>query len=237
LVGGLRALLLQALHPDAMRLMKARSRFQDDPWIRLQHTAEYVATVAFGSTDEVDAAAAHVRAVHQRLGISDPGQLAWVHACEVDSFLVAARRCGVRLDERDVDRYVAEQGRSARLVDVPDELVPRTGAELEAYFEDIRPHLSLTREALEAARHVIAPQIPVPVQWHLPARLGWTTLSSLAIGMLPGWARRMYRLPPLPGTTIANTAGMRTLRLAVGALPERWREGPHYKAAKQRLAS
>ena len=236
MVGGLRALLLQALHPEAMRLLYSRSSFQDDPWDRLRRTAIYLATVSFGTTAEVDAAAAHVRAVHRSLGISDPGLLAWVHACEVDSFLAAAQHVGVRLAPGDADRYVVEQVRAARLAGVPDDLAPRTTAELAGYFDAMRPALRLTPEAREAARYVLAPRLPVPGRWALPARIGWTTLCSLAVGLLPDWARRMYRLPALPGADLATTAGLRALRLPIAALPAHWRHGPQYRAAMERAA-
>jgi uncharacterized protein (DUF2236 family) len=234
MVGGLRALLLQALHPEAMRVLYERSSFQDDPWARLSRTVIYVATVSFGTTSEVDAAVARVRAVHERLGIDDPEQLAWVHACEVDSFLAAARYAGVRIPAADADRYVAEQVRVARMVGVPDSLAPHSTADLDAYFAAMRPRLRLTHEAREAARVVMAPPLPVPPRWAVPARAGWTTLASLAVGLLPAWARRLYRLPPLPGSGIATAAGLRTLRLPVSALPERFRHGPHYRAAMAR---
>jgi uncharacterized protein (DUF2236 family) len=234
MVGGLRALLLQALHPEAMRLLYERSSFQDDPWARLQRTVIYVATVSFGTTVEVDAAAAHVREVHRRLGVIDREQLAWVHACELSSFLVAARYAGVRISAADADAYVAEQVRAARLVGVPARLAPRTVAELNGYFDAMRPRLRLTPEAREAARVVIAPPLPVPRRWTAPARAGWTTLATLAVGLLPGWARQLYRLPPVPGAGIATHAGMRAARAAVTALPEAWQHGPHYRRAMAR---
>jgi uncharacterized protein (DUF2236 family) len=237
MVGGLRALLLQALHPDAMRLLYEKSSFQDDPWARLQATVIYVGTVSFGTTAEVDAAARHVRAVHRRLGISDPHQLVWVHACEVDSFLTAARYAGVRISAEDADQYVSEQVRAARLVGVPATLAPLTTSDLDAYFAEMRPRLRLTPEAREAARVVLAPPLPVPRRWALPARAGWTTLASLAVGLLPSWARRMYRMPPLVGAGVATTAGLRTLRAAVATLPEQWRHGPPYRRAMARVAA
>ncbi len=236
MVGGLRALLLQALHPDAMAVMDRVSRFRYEPWTRFQRTVEYVGTVTFGTQSEADAATAHVRALHARLGITDDEQLGWVHVCEVDSFLTAARRAGVPLTDDDVDGYLAEQARLAHGIGIPDRLVPHTGVELAAHIQRVRPRLRLTRPAVEAARYVIAPPLPVPPRFAVPARLGWPTLSSLAVGLLPGWARRMYRLPTLPGTGVATTASLRGLRLAVAALPEQWRHGPHYRAAQERLA-
>ena len=238
LVGGLRALLLQALHPGAMRLLDVKSNFRDDPWARLERTTMYVGVLSFGSTADVDAAAHRVRSVHAHLGIDDPEQLAWVHACLVDSFLVAAQAAGLRLDHNDRDAYVLEQLVAADLVGVPLELVPRTERELRDFFAEIRPRLAGTREARDAARYVIAPpRPPVPRRFAAPVRLGWTGVTALAVGLLPGWARRMYRLPPMPGASLTTAVGMRTLRRAVQALPEHYREGPLYREAKVRVAA
>jgi uncharacterized protein (DUF2236 family) len=236
MVGGLRALLLQALHPQAMQLLAERSNFRADPWARFERTVGYVATVCFAPTEEVDAAAARVRAVHAALGVTDAEQLAWVHACLVESFLIAARGAGIRLGPADVDRYVAEQARAAELVEVPAELVPHSAAELARFMTEIRPRLAGTAAAREAARLVVAPPLPVPRRFALPARLGWTTISTLAVGLLPGWARAMYRLPPLPGASLTTAAGLRALRRTVRTLPEQYREGPMYRAAKARAA-
>ena len=237
MVGGLRALLLQALHPGAMATLYASSSFQDDPWARLERTVGYVATVSFAPRADVDAAAARVRGVHRRLGITDAEQLAWVHACLLDSFLAAARAAGMRLRRSDADAYVAEQVRAAELVGVPAERIVRDLGELRAFMTTIRPGLSGSREAREAARYVIAPPMPVPRRLVLPARLGWTTVSTLALGLLPPWARRMYRVPAVPGTAFATATAMHALRAAVRALPPRYREGPLYRDAKARAAA
>lgn len=236
LVGGLRALLLQALHPDAMAVLYAASNFQDDPWARLMLTVHYVATVTFAPTDRADAAAARVRSVHETLGVVDVDQLAWVHACEVDSFLAAARAAGVRLTGDDADRYLREQVRAAALVGVPPKHAPASVEELRAFFERMRPSLRATDQAREAARTVVAPPLPIPRRYLIPARLGWTSVSSLAVGLLPGWARREYGLPPLVGAGLATSAGLRALRAATRSLPARYREGPMYRDAKARAA-
>jgi uncharacterized protein (DUF2236 family) len=237
MVGGLRALLLQALHPEAMALLAERSNFRDDPWTRFERTVTYVGMVCFASTAEVDEAAARVRTVHHALGIDDPEQLAWVHACLVDSFLVAARAAGLRLSAAERDAYVREQVVAARLVDVPESLTPTTFSGLKRFIDGLRPKLAGTPEAREAARVVVLPPLPVPRRLVLPARLGWTTVSTLAVGLLPRWARSMYSLPPLPGVSITTVAGMRALRRTVRALPERYREGPLYRDAKARVAA
>ena len=52
-VGGIRALLLQALHPVAMDgVARFSGGFRDEPWPRLIRTATYVDTLTFGTRTE-----------------------------------------------------------------------------------------------------------------------------------------------------------------------------------------
>jgi len=249
-VGGLRALLLQALHPVAMAGVSANSGYRADPWGRLQRTTEYVAVTTFGTTAAAEDAARRVRRVHRRLTavdpdsgevypVDDPGLLLWVHCCEVDSFLYAARRGGLRLSDADADRYVAEQVRQARLIGLTPEsvAVPRTTAELAAYFTDIRPRLRATKPAYEGLRLVSVPPMRWWVRWATPAAPSWGALVAMGFGLLPGWAKQLYtHLPAMPGTELTATASLRALRTAVLALPPSVRESPQLKAARARVA-
>lgn len=246
-VGGLRALFLQALHPLAMAGVAQHSGFRGDPWGRLFRTADFIGIASYGTRAEADRAAARVRQQHTRYtGVepesgatyraTDPDLLLWVHCCLVDSFLTTARRAGLRLTSAEADRYVAEQVRAAALVDVPVELPPRTVAELDAYFTRTRPELRLTEAARSAARFVLLPPMPLAAQLVTPVRPVWAGVAGLAFGLLPRWARRLYRMPGLPVTDVAATLGVRWLRLATRAVPPSVREGPNYKQAKARLA-
>src|SRR3954469_12593411 len=163
-VGGLRALLLQALHPVAMDgVARFSGSFRDEPWPRLIRTAAYVDTVTFGTRTEAVRAVARVRGIHRRLGateettgrdyrVDDPDLLLWVHCCEVDSLLSVARRGGLPLTDDDADRYVAEQVTAATLIGVPAPDVPDSVAGLASYFEAIRPELAVTSAARDAYR-------------------------------------------------------------------------------------
>ena len=247
-VGGLRALLLQALHPVAMAGVSANSGYREDPWGRLQRTIDYVAVTTFGTTEDADRAASLVRRVHQRLSavdpddgtvyqVDDPDLLRWVHCCEVDSFLVTAARGGLRLTAADADRYVAEQVRAARLIGLAD-AVPKTTAQLAEYFQDIRPRLRATRQAYEGLRLISVPPMPWWVRYATPAAPSWAALVAVAFGLLPAWARRLYtHLPSLPGTELTTTTSLRALRVAALALPAPMREGPQLRAAKARVAA
>ncbi|HEX8495730.1 MAG TPA: oxygenase MpaB family protein, partial [Actinomycetales bacterium] len=171
----------------------------------------------------------------------DPDLLAWVHNCLVDSALEVLPRAGVPLSDEDADRYVEEQVRSAVLVGLDTTEVPHDRAGLADYFTQVRPQLRATPAAREAASYVIAP--PIPARYAVAARPAWSSLAGLAFAALPSWARRLYSIPELPGASAlhgtATTVALRTLhaslrgvQYAVPAL----REGPHRKAARERLS-
>jgi uncharacterized protein (DUF2236 family) len=248
-VGGLRALLLQALHPVAMDgVARFSGGFQSAPWPRLLRTAGYVDTLTFGTRTEALAAVDRVRGIHRRLGateattgrayrVDDPDLLLWVHCCEVDSLLSVARRAGVPVSAADADRYVAEQVTAAELIGVPPADVPRSVAGLAAYFERVRPELAVTPAAREALRLIVLPPMPARVRLLTPARPAWGGLAGLAVASLPAWARRMYSLPGLGVTDAATTVALKAFRQATSALPQRVRRSPIVWAGIDRVAA
>jgi uncharacterized protein (DUF2236 family) len=247
-LGGMRALMLQALHPVAMDGVAHNSTgFRDEWWMRMTRTGQYVETVTFGTRTEARRMAARVRGLHRKLSgveettgrayrVDDPDLLLWVHACEVESLLTTARRAGVPLSDTDADRYVLEQVASAQLVGVPLATVPTSVAGLDAYFEDIRPSLATTPAAVDGVRRLFLPPMPGWLQLLTPARPAWGTLASLGLALLPAWARRMYSLPGLALTDAAATSGLKAFRTAFLALPERARWSPTVRAGFERMA-
>lgn len=243
---GLRALLLQALHPLAMAGVAEHSAFREDPWGRLYRTASFIGAVTYGTGEEARRVVDRVRQVHTRVhgtdpvtGLpyraDDPELLVWVHCSEVGSFLEVARRSGLRLSDAEADAYLREQAVVARLVGVPDGFpVPETVAALDAYVRRVRPDLLITPAAREALRFAFAPPFPAWARWATPARPAWCGVAALGFALLPGWARRMYGLPGWPVTDLAATAQARALRTVLLRLPRGWREGPHLVAARER---
>jgi uncharacterized protein (DUF2236 family) len=248
-VGGLRALMLQALHPVAMDGVARNSAgFRDEWWMRMTRTGQYVETLTFGTRTEARRMAARVRGLHRKLSgveettgrayaVDDPDLLLWVHNCEVDSLLSTARRAGLALSDADADAYVLEHQAAARLVGVPGELAPRTVADLDAYFDRIRPSLALTPAASEGVRRLFVPPMPGWVQVLTLARPAWGTFATLGFATLPAWARQMYSMPGFSLTDGAATAALRTLRRALLAVPERARWSPIVRAGYARVAS
>jgi uncharacterized protein (DUF2236 family) len=224
-VGGIRALILQALHPWVMIGTYQNSALFDPPkaWARFLRTAEFVGIRTYGTTAEVDAAAGRVRRIHSKLRghdpatgrpfrLDDPDYLLWVHCGEIDSYVDVAVRAGI-LNAADADRYVAESTRAAEVVGAAD--APRSRAELKAYFDDMRPHLRLTDEAITGTVNLMTARLPAPV----PVKLTQPPVAALAFATMPRWARRMYGSPGLPTTDLTATLGLKALRAAVSRLP------------------
>ncbi len=111
-VGGIRALLLQTLHPAAMLAVAEHSGYRGDMWGRLHRTSRFLAVTTFGAADDAEQAVAVVRSIHERVtgvmpdgttyAASDPHLLRWVHVAEIDSFLRAHR--STASDPLDQDR-------------------------------------------------------------------------------------------------------------------------------------
>jgi uncharacterized protein (DUF2236 family) len=205
-VGGLRALLLQSLHPLAMIAVAQHSDYRNDPWGRLQRTSTFLAATTYGTAEDAQRAVDRVRRVHQHVTgtapdgrpyrAADPHLLRWVHIAEADSFLRCHQRYGARpLDDAGCDGYVADIARIAMELGVPDP--PRTRAQLDAALRAYRPELRAIPEAREAARFLVR-NPPLP----LLARGPYALLAAAAIGELPDWARRELRLPRVPADSL-----------------------------------
>jgi uncharacterized protein (DUF2236 family) len=199
LIGGLRALLIQALNSRAMAAVDQHSDYRSDPWGRLRRTSEYLTATTFGDTATAERHAARIRAIHRRVsGIDpasgrpyradDPELLLWVHVVEVDSFLGAYRQYAGPVTDEDADRYVLEMVRSAELVGLAAEDVPSDVSEVRSYLEDAYEGISLSPAAQDGLRYVLSPPMP------LAARPLWAVPTAAAVAILPERVRRLYGL-------------------------------------------
>lgn len=219
LIGGIRALFQQALHPQAMAGVAEHSNFREDAWGRLQRTGDYVTTVTFGTPAEVDALTARVRKIHAHLGLDDPKLLLWVHMSMVDSFLDVTIRSGLTLSEAERDQYLAEMVIFAQAVGIDESIVPKTVVEMNKYFIDIAPELIASDDAKRAALFLTLPPLPTAVRFATPAAPAWASVAALAGSALPKWARALYGWPTLPGQGLATDIAMTALRKSLLVLP------------------
>ncbi len=201
LIGGLRALLLQTLHPLAMAGVADHSDYTHDPWGRLHRTGRFIGGTTFGNTESAEQLIAMVRSIHDRVegtapdgrpySANDPHLLAWVHVTEVDSFLAAYDRYGSgKLTDAERDAYVAEMTQTGSRLGATD--LPTNRAELAEALEAFRPECSFDDQAKEAVRFLLFPPVP------LMLRGAYGLIGAASVGLLPAWSRRQLRLPLPP---------------------------------------
>ena len=221
MVGGVRGLLLQMLHPHALQGVLDHSNFRTDMHGRLRRTARFIAVTTFGHREDAMAAVDRVNRIHAKVGgtlpdgtaysATDPRTLAWVHVAEATSFLAAYLR-HVRPDMpgREQDEYYRQFAVIAQALGADP--VPIDRREAEAIFRDLRTDLTVSPAAREIAQLVLT-QKPAGSPPAVQALLG-----AEAVALLPPFARSMLALER-PGLAAiparAATWGMgKTLRWA-----------------------
>ena len=221
MVGGIRGLLLQMLHPHALQGVLDHSNFRSDMHGRLRRTARFIAVTTFGHRDDAQAAIDRVNRIHAAVGgtlpdgspysASDPRVLAWVHLAEATSFLAAYLR-HVRPDMPGAEQDEYYRQFAVIPVALGADPVPTNRAEAEAIFRELRSDLAALPGAREVADLVLSQRpkgAPPAVQ---------TLLGAEAVALLPPFARSMLGLER-PGLAAiparAATWGMgKTLRWA-----------------------
>jgi uncharacterized protein (DUF2236 family) len=221
MVGGIRGLLLQMLHPHALQGVLDHSSFRADMHGRLRRTARFIAITTFGHRDEAMAAIERVNRIHAAVSgtlpdgtpysATNPRTLAWVHVAEATSFLAAYLR-HVRPDMPHAarDEYYHQFAVIARALGADP--VPETQREAEALLREMRRELRGTPEARQIAQLVLT-QRPGGSPPAVQAMLG-----AEAVALLPPFARSLLGLerPGIGGIPArAATWGMgKTLRWA-----------------------
>jgi uncharacterized protein (DUF2236 family) len=220
-VGGVRALLIQAAHPEVVAGVGDHSRYRDDPLGRLSRTSAYVTATTYGARPEVERAVATVRRIHNSVsGVSsrglpydaeDPMLSAWVHNALTDSFLAANQVYGGhRLSSRDADRFVAEQTRIGELLDASP--LPNTAAGLARWMAE-HPDVAPSPEMRDAVDFLTDPPLDAPL------KLGYTVLLQAAVATIPPPLRAILGLRRKRGSTAAGRSAISALRWAMGYSP------------------
>jgi uncharacterized protein (DUF2236 family) len=173
LVGGVRALLMQALHPGSLAGVAQHSRYEQDALGRLSGTIRWLTVTTFGSHAAVAGEASRVNRLHERVAgnyestsgnrpyrAADADLLAWVHVAFTDSFLAAHNTyCKNKVD---ADRYVEQWGRSVAplgLTTVPNDL-----AQLDRAIADFAPALRADETTLRVVSFIRRPPLPLLVR-------------------------------------------------------------------------
>ena len=195
LIGGISALLMQALHPLALAGVWDHSNFREDMIGRLRRTAQFISGTTFGSRQDAEWLIDKVRTIHLQIvghapdgrpyAASDPQLLTWVHVAEVSSFLAAHLRYrNPHLPPADQDRYYAEIALVAERLGACD--VPRSRRAVADYLAAMRPQLLCDERSREVLRLLLA----APAPSRLAKPFG-SLMMQAGIDLLPDWASHM----------------------------------------------
>ncbi len=220
-IGGIRALLVQAAHPEVVAGVFDHSRYREDPLGRLSRTSAYVTATAFGAIPEVERAIGMVNRAHRPIaGMSHRGRpyeassaplAAWVHNALTESFLSAYRHFGPRpLSDNEADRFVAEQTRVGALMQAAP--LPWRAASLERWV-DSHPDLAPSPGMTDAIEFLKRPPLPVAV------RPAYRVLFEGAVATLPPRVRSILDLRVRPGAHRSGRAATSFLRWSLGSSP------------------
>lgn len=237
LVGGIRALLMQALHPGSLAGVAQHSRYEQDPLGRLSGTIRWLTITTFGSKTAIQNEAGRVNRMHtrvvgeyesadgERLGYraADPHLLLWVHIAFMESFLRAHQNYSKRPIPGGADEYVRLWARSVEPLGL--ERAPLSESELLETLERFRPELVVTEKTsavINWIRRAPLPPLAKPV---------YALLFQSALASLPKEYRDLIGLKgaPLWLTRPVTTSLLRVMRFAIGP------ESPIEDAARERL--
>lgn len=202
IVGGMRALMVQAMHPLAMAGVAQHSDYERRALDRLRRTAYYVTATTFGDTATAHAAAERVKRTHRRIRGVDPvtgkpysaadhDLQIWVHCTEWHSFLAAYRVYGSPLTTEQQDRFLAEGVVIGSLLGAPPERIPASVAQYREYFASVRPQLCVSESARKAITFVRFPPIQLE-NVHLQPTM--RIMGSAAVALVPGYLRKLAGL-------------------------------------------
>lgn len=211
-VAGIRALLIQALHPGAMAGVHDFSRYRDDPIGRLTGTVRWIICVTYGSTAQASRETARVARLHQRVrgsyesasgrreySAADADLVDWVHLAFTEAFLGAHERWGGPIPGGP-DAYVREWAQAGRLMGL--EQPPLTEAELHARMDGYLAAGELRRD--DRVDDVVRFLRRAPFTGVM--RVAYRVLFAAAVASLPVRYRRLLglRRTPLPVVTLTR---------------------------------
>ena len=239
IVAGLRALLVQALHPLAMAGVDQHSDWRRDPVGRLAATSSYLATVSFGDRAAAGRAAARVRRIHEHVSGTDPVTAGRTRPATRPCCCGCTRpwsnprwspaSCSGRPRRPPTATVTCRRWRSRPNWSASAAaLVPSDLAGLRQYLSSVRPELRCTPAATDAAAFLLDPPGLDPDIAEI-----WHDIRDGATAAMPDWALQMYGYPTPGALTPARRA---EIRQALGVLDVVFLGEPGVLEARQRIA-
>jgi uncharacterized protein (DUF2236 family) len=244
-LSGPRALLVMAAHPVAFQGFFAHTGALDDPYARLQRTAQIMDAVAFDTREKADRLTRRVRTMHARVRGEltepagrfpagtpyrgdDPDLLLWILAALADSALLVFGKYVRRLDRDARDAVWRDYRVVGRHFGLTDAAMPATIEDFDEYMTGMlrSGDLLVTPQARELAVDIVL-RPPVPLRLRPLLEL----VNQITVGLLPASIRRMYGFSWDPLRAVALHGGAEYVkRVLVPVLPERVRTAPVARA-------
>ena len=218
LVGGIRALLVQALQPATLAGVRNHSRYEKDPLGRLAGTIRWLTVTTFGSFDAVSGESSRVNRLHTRVvgeqpvsyRASDPHLLLWVHVAFTDSFLAAHQLYCRAPIPGGADGYVSTWARSVEPLGL--ENAPQSKQELDEVMYSFFTELKVTDDTRSVVRFIRKPPLPILV------RPVYALLFQAAVVSLRPEHRKLLGLkdPPRRLVIPVTRFALRAIRVLIG---------------------
>ena len=228
LIGGIRALLMQALHPGSLTGVEQHSRYEHDPLGRLAGTTRWLTIATFGSAEALEAESTRVNRMHDHVkgqyvtgaGVTkdykaaDPDLLAWVHIAFTDSFLTTHELFGEEKIPGGADEYVSQWSKSVVPLGLTN--APMSRAELKAEIKRYKDEgiLSTSETTKQVVEFIRKPPLS------RAALIAYDRMFDGAVASIPADLQAMLGLK---GKSL-NVAGpitrglLRAMRLALGPI-------------------
>jgi uncharacterized protein (DUF2236 family) len=224
LVGGVRALLMQALHPGSLTGVAQHSRYEQDPLGRLSGTIRWLTVTTFGSVTAVQNEASRVNRMHTRVTgqyttaegkeipykAADPDLLLWVHVAFMDSFLRAHQNYSWRDIPGGADEYVRLWSKSVAPLGL--EKAPMSEKELFETLEHFNAKITVTDKTLEVIAWIKNAPLP-PI-----AKPVYKLLFHSALASLPASYQNLIGIRGYPLWLLRPVTRnlLRVMRFAIG---------------------
>ena len=237
LVGGVRALLMQALHPGSLTGVSEHSRYEQDPLGRLSGTIRWLTVTTFGSIEAINGEAGRVNRMHKTVSgeyqtstgetkgyrAADKDLLLWVHVAFMDSFLRAHQNYSKTPIPGGADSYVALWSKSVQPLGL--KTAPMSEAELLETLEGFKSKLTVTDDTKAVISWIRKAPLP------LVAKPVYALLFQSALASMPKEYQLMIGIKPWPLWFLrpVTTSLLSFMRFAIGP------ESPIEDAALARL--
>ena len=173
LIGGIRALLIQALHPGSLAGVAEHSRYEEDPLGRLAGTTRWLTILTFGSTQAIAKESARVNGMHKKVvgeysdangetksyAAANHDLLMWVHLAFTNSFLTTHEMYSDVQIPGGADAYVAQWSKAVEPLGLSD--APVTKKQLNETLDGFyrRGELTISPQTLRVVEFIKRPPL------------------------------------------------------------------------------